>query len=228
MGNVILFSLTAMFNPVLVGATTVMLLLPSPKKLMLGYLLGAWMTSLTLGLIIVFAASDSSAVSTTQNTIAPAVDLALGAILLIVSWALATGWNERRKERRAAKQGPKEDKGPPRWQRELGKGDPKITFAVGALLTLPGGSYIAAMDNIVKMKVSSTDEVLLVIMVNLIMLLPLELPLISFTVAPDWTPTAIDRTKRWFARNGHKIAVYGTAILGALLVIRGIIELVSA
>ena len=228
MGNVILFSLTAMFNPVLVGATTVMLLLPSPRKLMLGYLLGAWMTSLTLGLIIVFAASDSSAVSTTQNTIAPAVDLALGAILLIVSWTLATGWNERRKDRRAAKKAPKEDKGPPRWQRELSKGDPKITFAVGALLTLPGGSYIAAMDNIVKMKVSSTDEVLLVIMVNLIMLLPLELPLISFTVAPDWTPTAVDRTKRWFARNGHTIAVYGTAILGALLVIRGIIELASA
>jgi hypothetical protein len=228
MGNVILFSLTAMFNPVLVGATTVMLLLPSPRKLMLGYLLGAWMTSLTLGLIIVFAASDSSAVSTTQNTIAPAVDLALGAILLIVSWALASGRHERRKEQRAAKKEPKEDKGPPRWQRELSKGDPKITFAVGALLTLPGGSYIAAMDNIVKMKVSSTDEVLLVIMVNLIMLLPLELPLISFTVAPDWTPTAVDRTKRWFARNGHTIAVYGTAILGALLVIRGIIELASA
>jgi hypothetical protein len=227
MGNVLLFSFTAMFNPVLVGATTVMLLLPSPKKLMVGYLLGAWMTSLTLGLIIVFAAKNSSAVSTTQNSIAPAVDLALGAILLIVSFVLASGRNERYKERRAAKKGPKEDTGPPRWQRELNKGDPKITFVVGALLTLPGGSYIAAMDNIVKMKTSTATTVLLVIMVNLIMLLPLELPLISFTIAPDWTPTAIDRTKRWFARNGHKIAVYGTAILGALLVIRGIIELVS-
>ena len=35
--SVLLFSLTATVNPTLVAATTVMLLLPSPKKLMLGY-----------------------------------------------------------------------------------------------------------------------------------------------------------------------------------------------
>ena len=53
MGHVFLFSVTAMANPSLLAATTVMLLLPNPK-LMLGYLLGALMTSITLGLVIVF------------------------------------------------------------------------------------------------------------------------------------------------------------------------------
>ncbi len=48
MSQVILLSLTASLNPTLVAATTVMLLLPSPKKLMLGYLLGAYMTSITI------------------------------------------------------------------------------------------------------------------------------------------------------------------------------------
>ena len=46
MSRVLLFSLTASINPTLVAATTVMLLLPSPKKLMLGYLLGAYTTSI--------------------------------------------------------------------------------------------------------------------------------------------------------------------------------------
>ena len=78
MGQVFLFSLLAALNPVLVGASTVMLLLPNPKRLMLGYLLGALMTSITLGLVIVFALKGSSTVSTTENTISPAVDLALG------------------------------------------------------------------------------------------------------------------------------------------------------
>jgi hypothetical protein len=41
MGQVLLLSLTASFNPTLVAATNVMLLLPSPSKLILGYLLGA-------------------------------------------------------------------------------------------------------------------------------------------------------------------------------------------
>jgi hypothetical protein len=53
MGHIFLLSLAAALNPVLVGASTVMLLLPNPKLLMLGYLLGALMTSITLGLVIV-------------------------------------------------------------------------------------------------------------------------------------------------------------------------------
>jgi hypothetical protein len=44
MGQVILLSLTASLNPTLVAATTVMLLLERPSRLMIGYLLGAYMT----------------------------------------------------------------------------------------------------------------------------------------------------------------------------------------
>lgn len=47
MAQVVLLSLTASLNPTLLAATTVMLLLPNPKKLMLGYLVGALMISIT-------------------------------------------------------------------------------------------------------------------------------------------------------------------------------------
>ena len=40
MDSIFGLALLAMFNPSLVGAVTVMLLLPEPKKLMFGYLLG--------------------------------------------------------------------------------------------------------------------------------------------------------------------------------------------
>ena len=46
-GQIFLFSLTAALNPTLLTATTVMLVLPSPKRLLLGYLLGAYLTSIT-------------------------------------------------------------------------------------------------------------------------------------------------------------------------------------
>ena len=68
---------------------------------------------------------------------------------------------------------------------------------------------------------------LVVVMVNAIMLLPLELLVISFAVAPDWTPTALERVKRWFGRHWHRIAVVGTALLGLLLAVRGVIELIA-
>jgi len=41
-------AVTAMLNPSLVAATTAMLLLPNPESLMLGYLLGAYTTSITV------------------------------------------------------------------------------------------------------------------------------------------------------------------------------------
>jgi hypothetical protein len=227
MGQVILLSLTASLNPTLVGATTVMLLLDRPVKLMAGYLLGAYMTSITLGLVIVFSLSNSSAVSTTENTISPSVDIALGAILLAVAFVLYTGRAERMRARRAAKKADKPDKGPPRWQRELSKGSPRTTFVIGALLTLPGGSYLAGLDHIHKLNYSTTATVLLVIGFNLVMMWLLEVPLVSFIVAPNWTPRAIERVKAWASRHAHMFAVRAFAIIGALLVIKGVVGLVT-
>jgi hypothetical protein len=226
-GQVILLSLTASLNPTLVAATTVMLLLPSPKKLMLGYLLGAYLTSITLGLVIVFTLSNSSTTNTTQNTLSPAVDIALGGIALAAAWVVQSGRHERLRERRRARQAAKPDKGPPRWQRELSKGSARTTFLIGMLLTLPGASYLAGLDEIDKLHYSTTVTVLLVIGFNLVMLWLLEVPLVSFAIAPEWTPRAIERAKTWVSRHAHVFAVRGLTALGVLLIIKGIIGLVS-
>jgi Sap, sulfolipid-1-addressing protein len=226
-GQVVLLSLTASLNPTLVAATTVMLLLPSPSRLMLGYLLGAYVTSITLGLVIVFSLSNSSTTNTTENTISPAVDIALGAIAVAVAFVLYTGRHERLSERRRARKAAKPDKGPPRWQRELSKGSARTTFVIGALLTLPGASYLAGLDQIHKLKDSTTTTVLIVIGFNLVMLWLLEVPLASFLIAPEWTPRAVDRTKAWVSRHRHVFAVRGFAAVGALLIIKGLIGLLG-
>ncbi len=227
MSEVILLSLTASLNPTLVAATTVMLLLDKPVRLMIGYLLGAYMTSITLGLIIVFSLSDSSATNTTQHTISPAVDIGLGAIALAISFGLQTGRDERLRERRTRRKAAKPDKGPPRWQRELSKGSPRTTFVIGALLTLPGASYLAGLNQIHKLKYSTTVSVLLVVGFNLVMLWLLEVPLASFLVAPTWTPRAIEQAKNWASRHAHVFAVRGFAAVGALLVIKGVVGLIN-
>ena len=55
-----------------------MLFLPSPKRLLLGFLLGALLISLTTGFVIVFAVHHSSATSTAQNSLSPSMDITLG------------------------------------------------------------------------------------------------------------------------------------------------------
>jgi hypothetical protein len=221
--DVILLSLTASLNPTLVAATTVMLLLDRPVRLMGGYLLGAYITSITLGLIIVFSLSDSAATNTTEDTISPAVDIGLGAIFLAISFVFYTGRVERMRERRAAKKAAKGPAEPPRWQRELSKGSPRVTFLVGAALTLPGASYLAGLASIHKLHYSTPETVLLVIGFNIVMLWLLEVPFVSFLIAPEKTPQAISRAKAWVSRHSHTFAVRGFAAIGALLVLKGVI-----
>src|SRR5205807_2983184 len=141
---------------------------------------GAMMTSITLGLVIIFAVPHSSATSTTQNTLSPGVDIALGGLFLFLAYVVYSGRFDRLRERRRERKAAKPDKGPPRWQRELSKGSARTTFIVGALLTLPGASYLAGLHEIHKLKYSTITTVLLVIGFNLVMLWLLEVPLASF------------------------------------------------
>ena len=172
----------------------VMLLLPNPKRLLWGYLLGAYMTSITFGLVIVFSLENSGAADTTKDTISPAADIALGVILLVVAYVLKTGRHgkhyEERKQRKEEKKAKKADK-TPRWQEFLSKGRARDTFVVGALLTLPGASYLAGLSDIAKEDLSTPATVLVVVGFNLVMLAILEIPLLAYTFAPT------GRRRRW-------------------------------
>jgi hypothetical protein len=225
-GDIFVFALTAALNPTLVAASTVMMLLPNPVRLMLGYLLGALLTSITLGLLIISTLEGSSAVATTKNTLSPAATIALGCIALIGALVLGTDRQVGRSDRRGAREDDKKKKGPPRWQRALGRGSARVTFVVGAMLTLPGASYLAGLSRIDKANYSTPVTVLTVIGFNLIMLALLEVPLICFVIAPDWTPRAIDRAKAWVGQHTRRFAVTLLTVVGALLVLKGLLELV--
>jgi len=225
MGEVILLSFTSAFNPTLIAVTTLMLLLPNPKRLMLGYWLGAMVMSITLGLLIVFSLEKSGIVSTTKHTLSPLADIVLGGLTLIIAAVLVSGRDERYRERRAKK---KEGKPPPRWQRELRRGTARTTFVIGALLTLPGASYLAGLDRLSKLDYSTVVTVLIVLTFNLVMLILLELPMIAFAVAPEWTPAAIDRAKAWAGVHGRVYAERGFVVIGVLLIIKGVVGLILA
>ncbi len=227
MNGVYVYALTAALNPTLLAATTVMLLLDHPKRLLLGYLLGAIVTSVTLGLVIVFSLDGSA--STSQHTLSPAMDLAFGALLLLLAVMIRPGRQPKESgrlaERRRRKEESKGDKGPPLWQRKLSQGSARMTFVVGALLTLPGASYLIGLHKIADQDPSTVGAVGMVLLFNLIMLALLELPLIGFIFAPEWTPRAVDRFKEWFSRNARMIGFRMALLFGGLLIVRGLVYL---
>jgi hypothetical protein len=227
--DIVGLALVAACYPTLLAAVTVMLFLPNPKRLMFGYLLGAYTTSITLGMLIVFSIGDSAAVSTTKSTISPAQNLVLGALLLIVAAALGTGRDEgvkkRRAERKEAKTDPDEEEKTPLTERLLGSGSPRVTFAAGLLLSFPGLTYLVGMHRIADLDAPDASKVLLVIFFCLMQQLLLELPLLGYVFAPEATQSRVERFRAWLARNGRRGAVIVAGTLGSLLVLRGVIEL---
>jgi len=225
-GDVFFLAFLAALYPTLLAATTVMLVLPRPKRLLFGYLLGAAMTSITLGLLIVFTLRHSGLVHSSQTTLGPGADLVLGGLALVVAFVLGSGRDERLLERRRERKAAKGPQGPPRWQQFLGRGSARVTFAVGAVLTLPGATYITALYRIADENLADPVTVLVILAFNLIMLMLLEIPLLAYTFAPDWTPQAVERFKRALRERGRGWAVRGAAIFGALLILRGVLTLV--
>jgi hypothetical protein len=227
-GQVFVFAITAAFNPTLLAAVTVMLVLDNPKRLLLGYLLGAMMTSVTLGLVIVLTlGGSSSGTSTAKHTLNPVLDIALGVLVLIVVFVVGTGRDRKRRARRSRKKAEKADKAPPKWQQALSGGSARTTFVVGALLTLPGASYLAGLDELAKQDLSTPVTVLSVIAFNVIMLTLLEVPLLGYTFSPEKTSAAVHRFSAWLSRDGGRIALVLAVLVGIALIARGVAGLLS-
>lgn len=227
MGDVFFLAFLAALYPTLLAATTVMLLLPHPKRLLLGYLCGAAMTSVALGLLIVFTLRHSGLVESTETTLGPGADIVLGCLALVIAFVLRSGRDQRLVERRHERKVAKGPSGPPRWQQALGRGSARTTFVVGALLTLPGASYIAALHRIADEDLADPATVAVVLAFNLIMLMLLEVPLLAYTFAPDWTPRAVERFKQKLRERGRIWGIWVAAALGLLMVARGVVTLLA-
>ena len=212
--DIFLLALVSMFNPSLLAAVTVMLLLPNPKRLMVGYLLGAYTTSITFGLVIVFTLHSSSTESTSKHTISPLEDIVVGLLAVAIAFVLATGrdqpFQERRRAKKKASLKAKQEAGKPTESlplRLLGKGDPKVTFVVGAILSFPGVSYLDALDHIHKLNPGTVPTVLLVVGFCLFQQILLEVPLLGYVFAPDSTQDRVTRFKAWMGAKGRTAVV---------------------
>lgn len=226
---IFLLALVVMFTPTLLAAVTIMMLLPNPKRLMLGYLLGAYTTSITCGMLVVFSLQDTSSVSTAK-TMGPWEDLVLGGLALLIAFVLGTGRDEPLQERRRHRKEAKEAAGEAResWpDRMLSRGSARITFVVGALLTFPGVSYLVAMDRIAQLGTPDVVTALIVVAFCIVQLALLEVPLLGYAFAPERTQRAVTGFREWLARNGRKAGVYVAGAIGGLLILRGVIELIA-
>jgi Sap, sulfolipid-1-addressing protein len=227
MGSILLLAVWAAIYPTLLAAVTVMLLLSRPERLLLGYWLGAMAMSVTCGLIIVFALGGSSeATAATKKTVSPIAEITLGAILLLIALVFLSGRNRRLDARVQRRREAKASKPPSRMTQRLQSGSPRTTFVVGAVLTTPGVSYLAAIGLLAREHLSTLGTVLVVLGFNVIMLLLLEVPIVAYAAAPDRAAEWVAGFKSWLTRDGARIAYRCTLLAGVALLAIGVVHLV--
>jgi len=141
---------TAALNPKLLAIDLLLIENRRPRTMFLCVLLGGLTVALTVGLldVLVFHAVAINA----QATVSAGADLAVGLFLLAVGSLLATGRPHGRRNASAQTRPDKKDG----WARRALR-EPRFGLAalVGAIIGIPGASYLAALHNLVTGKSST-------------------------------------------------------------------------
>jgi hypothetical protein len=210
--ELLLLAVASAFYPLLLAVVIIFLGRPHPKLLLLYFLGGALLVSLSIGIVAVNVLDAADIGRSTRGTVNAALYIAVGVAAVII------GAHFLRTAPRA-----KKDSGPSMAQRVLTKDSNWLVFALGMLLNLPGLWYLLGLKNIALGDYSEAEEVLLVVGFNVIMFAFVEIPLVGYAFAPEWSHRLVSRFNGWLHRNGRHLGGWIGVGLGIYLVTRGIV-----
>ena len=216
----------AALNPKLLALDLLLIENQRPRMMFLCVLLGGMTVALTIGLldVLVFRADAINH----QASVSAGIDLALGLLLLTAGALLATGrLHGRRKVPVPAGNGPpdKPEKKDSWAQRALAEPRFGLAALVGAVIGIPGASYLTALHNLVTGKSSTATQVIAVVVFVFIDFLLIIIPFAFLELRPEATKARLKHTQDWLL--GHAVQLMATIalLLGAYLTISGLVRL---
>lgn len=219
-------ALASAVYPTLLAAVVLILTRPNPRRLLAAYLAGAFLVSMTTGLLVVKALTAGHTVGGSDHTVGPGIDILVGLLALGAFVFLLTGRDEVIRERRKRKHEPEPKADEEPWsERILGRNSLMLTFALGIGLNLPGAFYLVALKDIAAADQGTAADVSQILVFNLVMFIWAEIPVIGYTVAPEKTQAFIAGAQRWLGRHTRHIAMAICATAAGVLLIRGLVDL---
>ena len=213
-------------NPKLLALDLLLIENRRPRAMFLCLLLGGMTVALAIGLldVLVFHADAIKH----QASVSAGVDLALGVLLLAVGGLVATGRLHARRNT-AVPAGDRQPDKPEKkggWaQRVLAEPRLGLAMLVGALIGIPGASYLAALHNLVTGKSSTATQVVAVVIFVLIDFLLIIIPFAFLELRPAATKALLKRSQDWLLAHARQLMATIALILGAYLTVSGLIRL---
>ena len=217
---------SAALNPKLLAVDLLLIENRRPRAMFLCLLAGGMTVALTIGLLDVLTIQADALKA--QGKASAGVDLALGLLLLAAGALLATGRiHGRQRTPVPAGAGPSdkpEKKGS--WARRV-LGEPRLGLAmlVGAIIGLPGASYLTALHHLIAGKYSTLTLVIAVIVFVIIEFLLIIIPFAFLELRPEVTEAALKRAQGWLTGHVLQLMVGIALLLGAYLTVSALIRL---
>src|SRR5215813_9197736 len=219
---------TAALNPKLLAVDVLLIDNRRPRAMFLCVLLGGMTVALTIGLLDMLTIHADTI--NAQKTVSAGIDLALGLLLLAVGTLVAPGrLHGRRKPPVPAGDGesaqPEREKKDSWAARVLAEPRLGLAMLVGALIGLPGGTYLTALHNLVAGHYSTATQVSAVVVFVIIEFLLIIIPFIFLELRPEATKAALKRSQDWLAGHARQLMAYTALILGAYLTVSALVRL---
>jgi hypothetical protein len=210
-------------NPKLLALDLLLIENRRPRAMFLWLLVGGLTVGVTIGLldVLVFHVDAINH----QNSVSAGVDLALGLFLLTGGALVATGrLHGRRKAPVPATGGQPEKKGS-RAQRLLAEPRLALAILVGAVIGIPGASYLTALHDLVAGKYSTATQVIGVFVFVLISFLLIIIPFAFLELRPETTKARLKRSQAWLGSHVKQFIAAVALLLGAYLTISALVRL---
>jgi hypothetical protein len=106
-------------------------------------------------------------------------------------------------------------------------GDPRLGLAllIGAIIGLPGASYLTALHHLIAGHYSTLTQVIAVVVFVIIEFLLIIIPFAFLELWPEATKAALKRTQGWLSGHVLQLMVAIALLLGGYLTISALIRL---
>ena len=225
----------------LLAVVLVILTRPRPRPLLWAFWLSAVLVSCVVSSIVlaVFRAKGTI-LGSTSTTVSPTVYLVVGVIALGVALFASTTRGRELIGREMEKnhgaepdpEGSFSDKArakaaavKSKAEEQLKRGSVWVAILVGVFLGAPSPFSLAAVGLMVRNGYALPTQLLLILLFALITYLVVEIPILSYAIAPDGTASKVAAFSDWLSAHKIQAVAAVVAVIGIVLIIKGVTSL---